>query len=102
MPAAVARKTCDLFRTAKTSSRGCSARSIGRPLKAIDPASTLWPDETRKLPSGWRPIQTGASRDIPRTRAARAKRLSKSTTLDLVTIMCKPRLCGDIVMLEKA
>ena len=62
---AVARNTSDLFRTAKTSSRGCSARSIGRPVKAIEPASIRCPDETRKLPSGWRPIQTGRSCDMP-------------------------------------
>ena len=39
-------------------------RSAGR-VKAIEPPSIRCPEETRKLPSGWRPIQTGSSRDMP-------------------------------------
>ena len=41
-------------------------RQVDRPpVKAIDPASIRWPVETRKLPSGCRPIQTPANRVIP-------------------------------------
>ena len=38
-PLSSARKTLDLFSTAKNALVGCKARSLGRPLKAIDPPS---------------------------------------------------------------
>ena len=62
------RKTLDLLRTAKNAPVGCKARSLGRPVKGIEPPSIRWPVETRNEPSGCRPIQRIACEASPRPR----------------------------------
>ena len=53
--------------------------AIGRPLKAIEPPSILWPDDTRNEPSGCLPIRGLARYARPRAQAV-------STTIPRATV----------------